>query len=133
MRQSENNNKIAIKETEQSKYNRLKWLSVLFLLLAGIVANEYYSSLAWAVRAAIGIVLILILTGIVLQTSQGQVAWSFIKGSRGEIRKVVWPTRQETVQTTLVVVAMVVIAALILWGLDYLFFELVGWLTGQRG
>ena len=50
-----------------------------------------------------------------------------------ELRKVVWPTRQETIQTTLIVVAMVVVAALILWGLDKVFFWLVAWLTGQRG
>ena len=70
---------------------------------------------------------------VISQTSKGLQLWSFIKGARIELRKVVWPTRQETIQTTLVVVAMVVVAALILWGIDTLFFWLVGWLTGQRG
>jgi preprotein translocase subunit SecE len=48
-----------------------------------------------------------------------------VKGSRTEIRKVVWPTRQETVQTTMIVVAFVVLVALLLWGLD----SLLGWLV----
>jgi preprotein translocase subunit SecE len=46
--------------------------------------------------------------------------WNLIKGSRTEIRKVVWPTRQETTQTTMIVVVFVFVMALILWALDSL-------------
>ena len=46
---------------------------------------------------------------------------------RSEIRKVVWPTRQETTQTTLIVVAVVLVMALLLWGLD----SLLGWLVSM--
>jgi preprotein translocase subunit SecE len=49
-----------------------------------------------------------------------------------EMRKVVWPTREETMQTTLVVAGMVIILALLLWGMDSLLVWLIGWLTGQR-
>ncbi|MEX5381397.1 preprotein translocase subunit SecE, partial [Acinetobacter towneri] len=48
-----------------------------------------------------------------------------LKEARVEIRKVVWPTRQETMQTTLIVVAVVLVMALLLWGLD----SLLGWLV----
>ena len=48
-----------------------------------------------------------------------------MKEARIEIRKVVWPTRQETTQTTLIVVAVVLVMALLLWGLD----SLLGWLV----
>ena len=61
----------------------------------------------------------------VCQIDQGKRFIAFAKESRVEIRKVVWPTRQETQQTTLVVVAIVLIAALILWALD----SLLGWLV----
>jgi preprotein translocase subunit SecE len=46
--------------------------------------------------------------------------WRWLKEARTEIRKVVWPTRQETTQTTLIVVAVVLVMALVLWGLDSL-------------
>lgn len=115
------------------RFNAFKWVFVFLLIIGGIVANTYYSDVAWALRAAAGIVLVIIALLTALQTTAGQTFWSFAKGARIELRKVVWPTRQETIQTTLVVVAMVVVAALILWGLDTLFFWLVGWLTGQRG
>ena len=117
---------------EASQFNGLKWTIVFFLVIGGIVANSYFSNVAWAVRLAIGIVLFVVSLVIASQTEKGRIAWSFMKGARIELHKVVWPTRHETVQTTLIVVAMVVFAALVLWGLDHIFFWLVGWLTGQR-
>lgn len=126
------NSKATVQETKP-KFDFLKWLLILVLLVGGVVANYYFSSTAWAIRAAIGIVIILIVLLIALQTLKGRKAWGVIKGARIELRKVVWPTRQETVQTTLVVVAMVVVTALVLWGIDSLFMWAIGWLTGQRG
>lgn len=118
--------------TQSDQHDALKWIVVFLFVIGGIVANSYFNDVAWAVRSAIGIVLFVLSLLIASQTRKGQVAWSFMKGARIELRKVVWPTRHETLQTTLIVVAMVVIAALILWGLDTVFFWLVGWLTGQR-
>lgn len=113
--------------------NLLKWLLVFIIIAAGVVANSYYAEVAAPLRASIGIVMMAVVLGIAYLTTQGQQAWAFIKGSRTELRKVVWPTRQETIQTTMVVVMMVVITAFILWGMDSLFMWLVGLLTGQRG
>src|SRR3990167_6715276 len=129
-------NRAAMRDSQRaskSRCNHLKWIFVCLLLFAGIIANSYYDSVALAVRAAVGILIFLAILAIVFRTTQGVVFWNFAKGARIEMRKVVWPTRQETIQTTLVVVAMVVIAALILWGFDAIFYSLVGWLTGQRG
>ncbi len=55
---------------------------------------------------------------IAFQTSQGRKAWDFIQEARMELRKVVWPTRQEVIQTTLLIIAMVVITSLLLWAVD---------------
>ena len=60
-------------------------------------------------------------------TERGGALWQLLKSSRTEIRKVVWPTRQETTQTTLIVVVFVFIMALILWGID----SVLGWLVGM--
>jgi preprotein translocase subunit SecE len=126
-------NSVPLTEPAGSKTDRLKWALIFLLILAGIVANYYFSQIAWGIRAAVGIILLLVVVAIALWTKQGQKAWDFIKAARGELRKVVWPTRQETIQTTLVVVGMVVITALVLWGLDTLFFWMVSLVTGQRG
>ena len=111
----------------------LKWLIIAVILVAGIAANTFYSDVAWALRAAVGIVVFAGLLFIAAQTAVGHHAWNFIKGSRGELRKVVWPTRQETIQTTIIVAVMVVIVAILLWGIDSFLIWAISWLTGQRG
>jgi len=121
------------KQPTQTNYNRLLWLLVLALLVVGIGANYYFGSVVWAIRAAIGIVWLAVIGVVALQTIQGKAAWQFAKAAKTELRKVVWPTRQETVQTTLVVIVMVSIASLLLWGVDSIVLLIIGWLTGQRG
>lgn len=103
----------------------LKWLVVLLIVAAGIIGNIYYSdqSLLYRVLALSG--LTLVAGFIAVQTVQGAAFWKLARESRVEIRKVVWPTRQESIQTTLIVVAFVLVVALILWGLD----TLLGWLA----
>lgn len=122
-----------IAQRSQSRFDAVKWFFVFVLLAAGVVANEYFSATAWAIRAAVGIVWAVGLILLAGQTAKGLKAWTFMKGARTELRKVVWPTRQETVQTTLMVVLVVFVMAIILWGLDSVFLWGVSWLTGQRG
>ena len=68
-----------------------------------------------------------------LTTEIGKNVWLFVLESKQEVRKVVWPTREETVRTTLLVFAMVTVVGLILWFLDMFLFWGVRFLTGQGG
>ena len=121
-------------ETQYIKrFDGVKWTLVIVLLVALVVLNYFYSNVAWGIRAAAGLIIAGIALAIASQTQKGYRAWEFIKGARGELRKVSWPSRKETGQTTLVVVAMVILIALILWGLDSFFIWFIAWLTGQRG
>ncbi|MFT5426819.1 MAG: preprotein translocase subunit SecE [Gammaproteobacteria bacterium] len=70
---------------------------------------------------------------IALQTDKGRNIWGFFHGAQIEVRKVVWPTRQETVQTTLIVVLVVIVISIILWLLDMFLGWTIGSLMGQRG
>ena len=119
------------RETVSVKPDFLKWTLVFALLIVGVVANGYYSGVAPAIRIAVGIVWVIAVVAIALRTSKGEEALVFIKAARAELRKVVWPTRQETIQTGMVVVGAVCITALLLWGLDSLFIGLISWLAGQ--
>lgn len=56
----------------------------------------------------------------------------FLKDVRNELRKVAWPTRLETTQTTLIVMLMVLVSSLFLWGVDSIMLRIVRWLTGQK-
>ena len=65
-----------------------------------------------------------------LQSYQGKTLWAFVQSARIELRKVVWPNRQETMQVTIVVIVMVVALGLFFWGLDTVLGLLTRWLTG---
>lgn len=112
-------------ETPASRFDGLKWLLVTALVAVAVVGNSYFANESLLYRV-LAIVALAAVAGLVaLQTARGRAFWTLVKGSRTEIRKVVWPTRQETVQTTLIVVAFVLVVALILWGLD----SFLGWLV----
>ena len=103
----------------------LKWLVVVLLVAAGIGGNFYYAEYSLLYRVLGLLVISFIAAFVAVQTVKGAAFWQLAKEARTEIRKVVWPTRQETTQTTLIVVAFVFVMALILWGLD----TLLGWLV----
>ncbi|MCB1852204.1 MAG: preprotein translocase subunit SecE, partial [Gammaproteobacteria bacterium] len=64
------------------------------------------------------------------QTASGRRIWEFATASRTEVRKVVWPSRQETIQTTLIVFAMVLVMGIVLWLFDMLLLTIVRAVTG---
>lgn len=104
-----------------------KWIVVAIIVVAGVYGNHYFAAEPVLYRALALVVLGLVAGFVALQTSKGKAFWALLKEARIEIRKVVWPTRSETTQTTLIVVAVVLVMALILWGLD----TLLGWIISQ--
>lgn len=109
-------------------------LVVAAALLAGAVGAFYYFSDQSTLLRVLGL---LAVTGISLfiaaQTAVGGQALAFIGDTRTEVRKVVWPTRQETIQTSLIVFLMVVVVGIMLWLLDMFLLWAVRLVTGQGG
>ncbi|AVO53855.1 protein translocase subunit secE/sec61 gamma [Ectopseudomonas oleovorans] len=117
-------------EAKDSRFDLVKWLIVAALVVVGVVGNQYFSAESILYRV-LGLVVLAAVAGVVaLQTARGQAFAVLLKEARVEIRKVVWPTRQETTQTTLIVVAVVLVMALLLWGLDSLLGLLVSLIVG---
>ncbi|HUH58251.1 MAG TPA: preprotein translocase subunit SecE [Pseudomonadales bacterium] len=125
-----------------SSLDSLKWVLALVVFAVAVVGNVYFKEiLDYLLFAApqltfltkftliyqvFAVVLLMALSAfIALQTTQGKSFVVLVKEANLERRKVVWPTRQETVQTTLIVVVFVVIVGLILWGID----SVLGWMT----
>lgn len=106
--------------------------SIVFVI-AGLAGFYYFSEYALLYRVLSLVVIVLIAMGLMLTTRIGQGFWTFALESKQEVRKVVWPTRQETMRTTLMVFAMVLIVGVILWLLDMFLFWGVRLLTGQGG
>ena len=111
----------------------LMWVVAAGLVMAGIVANHIYGDVAWSLRVLGWLVLSGVVLVLAARTTQGKAMLEFVRESRVELRKVFWPTRQETLQVTFLVVAVVAVLALVLWGMDGVLVWLMGWLTGQRG
>ena len=107
--------------------NYFRWLVVLLLVSLAIYGNSYYSLEPLLYRVLGVILLVAVAIGVGIGTIEGREALRLILDSRTEIRRVIWPSRAETTQTTLIVIVAITIAGLILWGLDSLF----GWVTAS--
>ena len=118
---------MSAKSNDNASYplNWLRWIVVILIVGGGIVANSVYGDLPLIYRVLGLLVLAGLALFVAVNTEQGSAVWDVVKESQTEVRKVVWPTRQETNQTTLIVVVLVIITGFILWGLD----SLLGWIA----
>nr|VFJ95648.1 MAG: preprotein translocase subunit SecE [Candidatus Kentron sp. LFY] len=124
-------------ESKSDKNNRIpdlvKWSSAVIILILAISGFYYWSDESGLFRV-IGLLIAFGISGaIILRTARGQLAWNAVKEARMEVRKVVWPTRKETMQTTMIIVSVVFVMAIILWALDGLLGFIMRYLLGQGG
>jgi preprotein translocase subunit SecE len=97
----------------------------------GITAFYYFADYSALLRV-IGLLIVgASAVALVYQTTIGQQVWQFFVDSRMEVRKIVWPTQEETMQTTLVVFVMVLVMGIMLWLFDMMLVAIVRALTGQ--
>jgi len=110
-----------------------KLAAAAFLLIIGIVAFYFFASWSVLVRVPGLLLFMAAAVALVLQTAIGRSLWHFVSDARMEVRKIVWPSRQETLQTTLVVIVMVLILGIVLWLFDMVLMSILRLLTGQGG
>jgi len=101
------------------------------LITIGVVAFYHFSDLLLLYRILGLVAIIAVSVAVCFTTAKGQAVWQFMQESKQEMKRVVWPTRDETVRTTLLVVAMVFVVGLILWLLDMFLFWAVQLLMSQ--
>ena len=103
------------------------------ILAGGIAAFYMLPDLPIWLRWIIVLAALVLGTLVGLQSAPGKTFWGFVQSSRTELRKVVWPDRQETVQVTLVVFVMLIVLALFFWALDSLLGFITRWLASGGG
>ncbi len=119
--------------TVNVKFETIKLVLAVIIVFSGVVGFYYFSDESTLLRM-IGLLSCVLVAGfIALQTEKGRSMWLFFQDAQIEVRKVVWPTREETVQTTLIVILVVIIIAIILWLLDMFLGWAVRNLLGQGG
>ncbi|PVX38822.1 protein translocase subunit secE/sec61 gamma [Pasteurella langaaensis DSM 22999] len=109
------------------------WLLALAIILVASVGNvvfaDQYSTPIRVVAIFVLIVLALVFAAL---TNEGKRAIAFFSESRTELRRIVWPTRPEAMQTTFIVIAATVLLSLILWGFDSVIIAVLNFLTNLR-
>ncbi|WMY94876.1 MAG: preprotein translocase subunit SecE [Arsenophonus sp.] len=109
-----------------------KWVLVGFFLIVAIVGNYYFRQYNTILRIIVVVFMVLFSIVLVLWTKKGKEILGFMRSAKMETRKVIWPSRQETLQTTLVVALVTIVMSLILWGLDGVMVRLVSLIINLR-
>jgi preprotein translocase subunit SecE len=118
-------------EEQPTVVDTAKLAFAIVVVLAGLVGYYYFADSPGLVRA-LGVVVALAVAGAIAFTSlQGRTLWKFIQGARVELNKVVWPTREETLQTTLVVLVVALFGGVFFWLLDLFLLWATTRITGQ--
>ncbi len=101
------------------------------ILVGGIFAYYYFADESVLLRTLGVLAAFALAIFVALQSAQGKTLWAFIQGARVELRKVVWPTREEAVQTTIIVLVFAMIMGTFFWLLDLLLLTVTRFITGQ--
>jgi preprotein translocase subunit SecE len=120
-------------ETGATALDTVKLIAAAAILVGGIFSFYWFGDLPVAVRWLIVLATLGLGLFVALLSVPGRTFWQFVQGSRVELRKVVWPTRQETWQTTLVVFVAVTVLSVFFWVLDWILGSVTRALTGQGG
>ncbi len=107
-----------------------KYVLAAVLAVAGVVAFYWFTEWAAALRGATLVVLWIAAGAVFALSSKGRATVEFLSEARFELRKVVWPTKQETIRATGVIAVVVVIISLILGLIDFIVSNLVRWMLG---
>ncbi len=113
--------------------DKLKLFLAVLLVAGGIGGFYYFDDKPDLVRVASVLVAAAVAVAVAATTAVGRSTWEFFKGSRLELRKVIWPVRKETMQITLVVFVMVIIVAVYMWVIDWGLHRIVRIVTGITG
>jgi preprotein translocase subunit SecE len=119
-------------EAGSSRKDQALLALAVILFSGGLFAFYYFEAeLPAVVRVLLLLAAIGAAAAIGYRTATGQAVWGAITGARTELRKVVWPSRKESVQTTLMIAVVVLIMSLLMWGLDGALLFGVEKLTGR--
>lgn len=102
--------------------DKLKLAASALIVVGGIAIFYVFGDSSALLRIGVFIVSLILGAGVAFTSEPGRAAWQFAIGTKAEIRRVVWPTRRETIQSTMVVIVLVILIGVYLWLLDALSF-----------
>jgi len=120
----------ATTESQSSAGNIVKWVIVFALLGSSIASFYMLENESVLIKVPATLALIVLAAFVAFKTDEGDRFAVFAKESRTEVRKVVWPTRQEATRSTGIVILVTIVVAFMLWLIDTVLFKVVGLITG---
>jgi preprotein translocase subunit SecE len=126
-------NKKSEEDSSRNSLDTVKLFAAVAVLIGSVVAYYAFSHLHAVVRILMVLAGVGLAGFIVYTTALGESWFRYIVHTKKEVRQVVWPTRKETAQTTLIVVVAVIIVGIFLWLVDMFLLWAVKLLTGQGG
>jgi preprotein translocase subunit SecE len=118
-------------DTKPTALDTAKLFLAAAILIGSIVGYYYYGNESVLLRAIGVLVAFGLAVWVALQSAQGHTLMKFVQGSRVELRKVIWPTREETVQTTGIVLLFATIMGVFFWLLDLFLLWFTSFVTGS--
>ena len=115
-----------VEKNLEAKPNNTFLILAIAVLLSGMVLFYYFSDVRLFYRVVGMITVVIFSAFIAYQSDFGKLVYSYVTDSKVELKKVTWPTKQETTQTTLGVIFVVIIVGILLWRFDML----LGWAIG---
>tara|TARA_B100000609_G_C17071462_1_gene359333 strand:+ start:68 stop:415 length:348 start_codon:yes stop_codon:yes gene_type:complete len=110
--------------------NKIIWTISIIAGFSAVILFTYLENLGLLYRVLLLVGLLIISLGLLSQTNFGKGAVKLIGDARSEVAKVVWPSRGETTQMSVIVLIMILILALVFWGLDTLLSFLSSFILG---
>ncbi len=119
------NTVIKDEKRQEGRHDTIKWFVVAIIIAAGVWGNSHFQEVSLLYRVMVLVFMGIVVAFVAKQTRKGSLFWEMLKEAKAEVRRVVWPTRQEVIQTTLIVLVVVLLMGLVLWGVD----SLLGWVV----
>jgi preprotein translocase subunit SecE len=118
-------------ETQGGRLEALKLWAAILMMVAGIAGFYYFADVIIVLRVLGLLAVAAVSIAVAYQTSVGRQVVGFVTGAQNEVRRMVWPSRTETLQTTMAVIFIVLLVGVFLWLLDMFLLRAVQFLTGQ--
>lgn len=125
-------NKNKIKNEKIKKFEIFKWTTIFIFIFTAVIGNYYYNGFFTIIRVIIVYTLIIAAIILFFFTNKGKLAMVFIKKAKTDAKKILWPTRQESFYTTLIIFVITILTSLIFWGLDTILIFFISFFTNLR-
>lgn len=120
-------------QLKKRNIEKIKWIFIIIILIILIIGNYLYNKVSSIIRIFLIIpILLTTVLYIIYKTKKGKCFANFVKATKVEAKKVVWPSYKETFYTTLIIALVTVLTSLLFWALDSILIYFISFITHLR-